>query len=93
MLMVDLPIGTGFSKYSSVDKIPITVKDKVDHFYYFLQRFFDKYNDLRQREMYILTELRETQMSPLYAFKMATGGLKIKGIVNFANLSNPWLNH
>lgn len=32
-------------------------------------------------------------MAPLYAYKLAKKNLKVKGIVNFSNLSNPWLNH
>jgi len=64
LLMIDLPIGTGFSRYSDISQIPLTIKQKVDQFHKFINAFFDKNPKLREREIYLVSELRGTQMTP-----------------------------
>lgn len=93
LLLIDIPIGTGFSTYSDSSQIPTTVNQKVKHFYTFLSNFYDKHSDLKDRDIYLVSELRGTQMTPLYALKLAKSGMKMKGLISFANLSNPWIDH
>jgi serine carboxypeptidase-like clade 4 len=93
LLMIDLPIGTGFSRYADVSQIPTTTKQKVEHFHTFINNFFDKHSSLSDREIYMVSELRGTQMTPLYTLKMVKHGIKVKGLISFSNLSNPWIDH
>jgi len=93
LLMVDIPIGTGFSVYSDPSQIPTTVEEKTSHFYHFMNQFMAQNAELRSRDIYLVSELRGTQATPVYAYKLAKSGFKVKGVISFSNLSNPWISH
>merc|ERR1712226_63948 len=55
LLLLDLPLGTGFSKYSDPSQIPTTIKQKVSQFEYAISKFFEKNHELKEREIYLVT--------------------------------------
>lgn len=93
LLMIDIPIGTGFSVYSDPSQIPTTLGEKTAHFSTFIKNFMDGHGELRGREIYVVSELRGTQSTPAFAYKLAKSGFNVKGVISFSNLSNPWINH
>lgn len=93
LLMVDIPIGTGFSVYSDPSQIPTSVEEKTSHFFHFMNQFFSQNSELRSRDIYLVSELRGTQATPVYAYKLAKSGFNVKGVISFSNLSNPWISH
>jgi len=93
LLMVDIPIGTGFSVYSDPSQIPTTVEERTSHFFHFMNQFFNENSELKGRDIYLVSELRGTQATPVYAYKLAKSGFNVKGVISFSNLSNPWISH
>ena len=78
ILFVDQPVGTGYSYSESKQHYPTNQTDIADHFYVFLQKFFDIHKDLANRKFYILGEDYAGKYIPNMANKILTMNQKIE---------------
>jgi len=56
LLLVDQPVGTGYSFTDNIDGIPKNQAEASSHFYEFIQKFFNKYQDLMNKDILLSGE-------------------------------------
>ncbi|KAL6508756.1 hypothetical protein OROHE_021315 [Orobanche hederae] len=96
LLIIDSPMGTGFSYPTNDDDIPSTTEEAVGDLYDFLKRFFrnQDYTDLVNNELYLTGEGYAGHFIPALATRILDGNkknefqMKLRGV----SLGNPWLD-
>ncbi|KAL6566839.1 hypothetical protein OROMI_015243 [Orobanche minor] len=96
LLIIDSPMGTGFSYLTNDDDIPSTTEEAVADLYDFLKTFFRNRNhtDLVNNELYVTGEGYAGHFIPVLATRILDGNeknefqMKLRGVC----LGNPWLD-
>lgn len=78
ILLVDQPVGTGFSFTNSTEEIPKTQKEISHQFYKFIQGFFSVHNEMAEKDFYLLGQNYAGKYIPEIADKIIQENSKIK---------------
>jgi carboxypeptidase C (cathepsin A) len=78
ILLIDQPVGTGFSYSESQDEIPKNQKEVSYQFYKFIQAFFLEHPDMNERDFYLLGENYAGKFIPDIVDKILIENQKIK---------------
>ncbi|KAL6516703.1 hypothetical protein OROGR_020008 [Orobanche gracilis] len=95
VLIIDQPIGTGFSINSTKgDDIPTTTEKAVSDLYDFLKTFFGKHAELVNNELYLAGQGYAGHVIPSLATRIVEGNKKneLQMKLKYILMGNPWMN-
>lgn len=91
LVFVDQPVGTGFSKTNNPFHYALNEKMVAENFYRFLMKFYSKYPEFRQNDLFITGESYAGHYIPAIAdfiVKNPDEDIKLKGVA----IGNGWVD-
>jgi carboxypeptidase C (cathepsin A) len=91
LLIIDQPVGVGFSRAGTYSDLAKNATDIRDNFSLFLNAFFDRYQNLQGRDLFITGHSYAGHYIPYTVTKLLESGFN-KAIIKGVSIGNPYMN-
>lgn len=91
LLIIDQPVGMGFSQVGSYEEVSKDAEDIRNNFLLFLNAFFDKHSDLQGRDLFVTGHSYAGHYIPYTVTKLLESGFN-KATIKGISIGNPYVN-